>query len=331
MNEASWIVSLFFIGNIFGCLAGGYLNQKLGTKTLFLISAPISAVTWVMIAISHEFWLILVARVISGIFFGVFQANGKAYNTEIAHPHLRGSLATILGIMFNLGCMYTFVLGYFVQSWRTIALCQLVPCCILGISVNFVPDSPYWLVGKGRFEDAKKSLIILRGPDYDVNDELTEMLNKKQRKEERGWTVSQTLRSKIFLVPFLRIGTLTILTQWVGMNVINLFMVNIFIQSGSSVDPNLAPILVLILEQILNFCSALVLRVSPRKPLFLVLASGIAVSLAGLGTYNYFTKDSGDWGWLPLLCVMGVKAFRNLGFKVLIQLSLAESFPTEIR
>ena len=37
-NEASWIASLFFIGNIFGCLAGGYLNQKLGTKTLFVVS-----------------------------------------------------------------------------------------------------------------------------------------------------------------------------------------------------------------------------------------------------------------------------------------------------
>ena len=116
-----------------------------------------------------------------------------------------------------------------------------------------------------------------------------------------------------------------------GMNVINLFMVNIFIQSGSSVDPKLAPILVLILEQILNFCSAFVLRVSPRKLLFLFLASGIAVSLAGLGTYNYFTKDSWDWGWVPLFCVLAVKSFRNLGFKVVIQLSLAESFPTEIR
>ena len=127
------------------------------------------------------------------------------------------------------------------------------------------------------------------------------------------------MRSKIFLIP------------WVGMNVINLFMVNIFIESGSSVDPSLAPILSLILEQIINFCSAFVLRVSPRKPLFLVLASGIAVSLAGLGTYNYFTKDSGDWGWVPLLCVLAIKSFRNLGFKVVIQLSLAESFPTEIR
>ena len=185
-NEASWIASLFFIGNIFGCLAGGYLNQKLGTKTLFLVSAPISAVTWIMIAFSHEIWLILVARVISGIFFGVFQANGKVYNAEIAHEDLRGILATILGIMFSLGCMYTYVLGYFVQSWRTIALCQLVPCCLLGISVIFVPDSPYWLVEKGRFEDAKKSLIVLRGPDYDVNDELTEMLNKNRERRREG-------------------------------------------------------------------------------------------------------------------------------------------------
>ena len=60
----------------------------------------------------------------------------------------------------------------------------------------------------------------------------------------------QTLCSRIFLVPFLRIGSLMIITQWAGINVITAYMVNIFIQAGSSIDPNLAPILVCGVQQV---------------------------------------------------------------------------------
>ena len=75
-------------------------------------------------------------------------------------------------------------------------------------------------------------------------------------------------------------------------------------------------------------------RICPRKPLFLVCASAIAVSQASLGTFYYLshhTQLTGDWGWVPLACVIGVNAFRTVGFMVVIQLVLAESFPTEIR
>ena len=136
------------------------------------------------------------------------QANGKVYNAEIAHPDLRGSIGTMLGNMFALGSMYTFLTGYLVHSWRTVAWLQLLPSTLMGISVFFIPDSPYWLVEKGRLEDARQSLVVLRGSNYDVNDEFQEIVNKKRQKENKGLTVFQTLCSKTFLIPFLRIGSL---------------------------------------------------------------------------------------------------------------------------
>merc|ERR1711892_641102 len=91
-----------------------------------------------------------------------------------------------------------------------------------------------------------------------------------------------------------------------------------------------------------------ILRVSPRKPLFLFCATAIAFSQAGLGTYSYLTKGLSDvttnnttlaidsqeeqeYGWVPVLCVISVNAFQTVGFMAVIQLLLAESFPTEIR
>ena len=143
-----------------------------------ILFATVAAASWVMVALAQQVWVIHLSRVISGFLFGIFQANGKVYNAEIAHPDLRGSLGTIIGNMFALGSMYTYLLGYFIHSWRTIAWLQLVPTCLMGISVFFVPDSPYWLVEKGRYEDAKESLVILRGSNYDVSDEYQVVLQK---------------------------------------------------------------------------------------------------------------------------------------------------------
>ena len=182
--------------------------MKLGVRLTLLLSAPVSAVTWIMVALSHQLWIIFVSRVVSGIIFGLFQANVKVYNAEIAHPDLRGSIGTILGNMFALGSMYTFITGYFITSWRNVAWLQLLPCSLMGLTVYFVPDSPYWLVEKGRLEDAKQSLVVLRGSNYDINDEFQEIVNKKKQKERKGLTVLETLCSKIFLMPFLRIGSL---------------------------------------------------------------------------------------------------------------------------
>ena len=69
----SWIASLFFIGNIIGCLAGGLINQvrhpplatlpqSLGARTTFLLCSPLAAITWVMVALSHHVWVILLSR-----------------------------------------------------------------------------------------------------------------------------------------------------------------------------------------------------------------------------------------------------------------------------
>ena len=58
----SWIASLFFIGNIIGCLAGGAINQRLGARMAFILSAPLAAVSWIMIAASHHVWVILASR-----------------------------------------------------------------------------------------------------------------------------------------------------------------------------------------------------------------------------------------------------------------------------
>ena len=116
----------------------------------------------------------------------------------------RGSIGTVISNMFTLGCLYTYVSSYFIASWRTVAWLQLVPCALLGLATFFAPNSPYWLVERGREEEARKSLRILRGPDYNLEEELAEIVAKKRAKELTGKSVGSTLVSGTFWRPFLR-------------------------------------------------------------------------------------------------------------------------------
>ena len=70
-----------------------------------ILFAPVAAASWVMVALAQQVWVILLSRVISGFLFGIFQANGKVYNAEVAHPTLQGCIGTLLGNMLALGSL----------------------------------------------------------------------------------------------------------------------------------------------------------------------------------------------------------------------------------
>jgi len=328
----SWIASLFFLGTVVGCLSGGILNRILGPRGAFFCCSPFVAASWLMIALANRLEIIFVARVLAGILFGTFQANGKVYNAEIAHPEMRGSLGAIIPAMASLGTLYTFLVGHLTESWRTVAFSQLASALMLGLATAIAPESPYWLVERGREADAKRSLLRLRGKEYDVEKELQEIVEKKQRKQESGErSVLKSIFSKEFLLPFLKIGILMSLSQWAGINILSSYLVTVFEEAGSSLDPSLAPIMVSAIQLVLSIISSFVLRFSPRKPLFLACASAICLGEATLATHHYLTRGVSEHGWVPVLAITIVQSARVVGFMSIIQLLIAESFQTNIR
>ena len=106
-----------------------------------------------------------------------------------------------MSVMFNLGCLFTYVSGYLGTSWRMVAWLQLLPTCLFGVSVYFIPNSPFWLVEKGRENEALESLRILQGDEDNPESQLAALVSKRNGKV-RG-KVGDLLSMK-FLRPFLR-------------------------------------------------------------------------------------------------------------------------------
>ena len=63
----------------------------------------------------------------------------------------------------------------------------------------------------------------------------------------------------------------------------------------------------------------------------MVCGVGIAAAQVGLGTHARLDPGGEQHGWIPILCVITVNACNTLGFLSVVQILIAESFPTEIR
>lgn len=84
------------------------------------------------------------------------------YVAEVTEANIRGILSGTGSLFIIIGVTIQFLLGTFLY-WRDVALYSMIFPAISFFLLFFVPESPYWLITKNRFEDAKKSLAWLRG------------------------------------------------------------------------------------------------------------------------------------------------------------------------
>ena len=118
-----------------------------------------------------------IAAVLLGLGVGFMEAPIVTYVGEICQPSIRGILTSCAGVAVTAGYFIVYLLGT-VTSWRTTAMiCLSVPLFTM-VAICFVPETPMWLLSKGRKDDALKSLQWLRGwvSPKAVDKEFKEML-----------------------------------------------------------------------------------------------------------------------------------------------------------
>ena len=128
------------------------------------------------------------------------------------------------------------------------------------------------------------------------------------------------------------------LIEWGGMNMLSLYMVNIFTDAGSSIDPKLAPIIVAVLRVLAGIAVIFVLRYAKRKMVLLICIVLTFLSYLALGTYSLFKEKQDEeyirstFGWVPLISLIIIQSCEALGFIAIVHFNLQpESFPTPVR
>ncbi|KAK7067651.1 hypothetical protein SK128_023999 [Halocaridina rubra] len=335
-SNAALFSSIVNIGAVFGGFLSGSLMMKTGLRVLMMIALPITLAFWLLLAFSQSVIVLITSRIGLGVMTATLSAPSTAYVLEVSQKDKRGLLFSIIPITRQMGFFFVYMFGITNLTWRYIAIiCGIVTTAIPFIGLFFLPDSPRWLVVKGRIEEAKKSLVFYRGTYYDTASELRDIIDSVQTSGKSNSTCSQ-LR-QLFRMPFLKtmmiLSFLTILASFNGSFAVSAYLVPIFQVSASNVDAYTSAILAGAMRVVGTLFHLVFIDRLGRRPVHIYSYLAIAFTHALLGWY-FFVKDE-EWvnnalGWLPLANMMVYTFFVGFGQPVLVMMQ-GELLATNVR
>lgn len=133
-----------------------------GRKATVQMSSIPLILGWILIAFSPNHTLILIGRLIAGTSVGLVAAPAQVLISETSEPNLRGIFSSVPLASYSFGILLVYMLGAWL-NWRLVAALSAVLPIIAAITLFFLPETPVWLLKKGKTDEARQALCWLRG------------------------------------------------------------------------------------------------------------------------------------------------------------------------
>ncbi|KAA8590351.1 hypothetical protein FQN60_014285, partial [Etheostoma spectabile] len=149
-------------------LTGGFLNGWLGRRICILLASFIFSIGGVILSLAPDKVVLLVGRITVGVGIGIASMTVPVYIAEVSPPHQRGQLVTINSLFLTGGQFIASVIdGAFSYmrhgGWRYMLGLSVFPAVLQFVGFFFLPESPRWLLQKGRNQEARQALSRVRG------------------------------------------------------------------------------------------------------------------------------------------------------------------------
>ena len=337
-NMIELITSAGLLGAILGALFCGRLTDRLGRKKVILASAVIFAVGAIWSGVAVDAWNLVLARLFLGIAIGVSSFTVPLYIAEISPAKVRGMLVSMFQLMVTIGVLVSYLSDlYFADEgdmscWRPMFYVGVIPACILLVGMIFMPETPRWLMSKGRHSESIRILKRIEGEEQ-AKDSFQQMQEeiKRSETEKSGW--------KELLQPWLRTPLIICIgimffQQFVGINTVIYYSPKIFLMAGfdGTVAAIWASVGVGVVNVIFTVVSVYFVDRLGRRKLYFIGLSGIVVSLLILGLCFVFVNQLGDSvKWVAILLIFCYVAFFAISIRPLGWLIISEIFSLKLR
>ncbi|XP_068625342.1 organic cation transporter 1-like [Battus philenor] len=163
--EKEWLsqfsYTLFWVGSIFGNLIFGWLSDRYGRRFTILFMIYLEVPLAIAAAFPNSYTTYIVLRLIGGLFFPALYQQPFILALELMPPARRTNAGIVVGMLFASGISLLALIAYAIRDWFQLSLATSVPFILLYGYYWLIPESPRWLVGKGRFHQAEEVLIAL--------------------------------------------------------------------------------------------------------------------------------------------------------------------------
>ncbi len=326
------------VGCIIGGSIAGSVSQSMGRRNglklaamLFLLSAIGSAIPEKLNFMGFEVInAFIIYRIIGGIGVGMASMLSPMYIAEIAPAAIRGKLVSWNQFAIIFGMLIVYFVNYFIArqgndqwlvetGWRWMFASETLPAFLFLVLLFFVPETPRYLVLKQKPEKALDVLTKLGGAKQakKVLADITESLSQK----DAHWL---TYGGLVLVIGIL----ISVFQQFVGINVVLYYAPEIFRNMGSATDTSLLQTIIVGAVN-LSFTVVAIFTVDRfgRKPLMIIGAVGMAISMFALGTAFYFQQ----LGLGALIFMLTYTASFAVSWGPVAWVLLSEIFPNRIR
>jgi len=333
--EIGWAISSALVGCLIGAFFSDYLSNRLGRKTTMIITAILFILNSIGTALPNSFTMFVIFRIIGGIGVGIASMVVPMYIAEIAPPKRRGALVGNYQLAIVIGIVVVYFVNYFIAlqgdaqwnltiGWRWMFGSEIIPSILYLVFIFLIPESPRWLLQKGKSTEAIAVLQKIN-TDEDAVQVQTEIENSLNQEDKNQWKYLANPLFKKAL--FVGVG-LSILQQLTGINAILYYAPEIFKSLGSAADTSLLETSILgVVNLIFTLLAIKWVDKMGRKPLLYIGSIGMTIALAAVGSFLY-NDAVGNWV-LPFLLLF--MASFSISWGPIVWVLLSEIFPNKIR
>lgn len=332
-TDILWLEQIYMLGSLLGLPITIMLVDRIGRKKCILLAASTSLTAWILIGVANRVEYLYVARLLTGLAGDVAFVASPMYVAEIADEKIRGFLSGLIYLMMLIGILVVYSLVPFVPIYVS----PIVGGSILFFQLctfPFMPNSPYFLLLKNRYDDAKNALKRLRG-DRNIDEEIEEISEAvKRQKSERGRP------QDVILVPSNRkaLIIMIVLNAAQHMAAISVILMNLHLildAAGSTyMSSNNAAIIFAVMMLISATFADFILDKCGRRILLISSSLLTGVSLLVMAVYFHLKVEGYNTmpvSWIPIVSVMIYAVVFKFGMGMVPIVLTAELFPSKVK
>ena len=215
------VVSSMLFGALFGSLFGGYFIDKFGRKPTIIFSSVLYLVGGIVLSASQFYRDIIVGRVIVGIAMALASSSECVYVSELAPQAIRGTLVSLNEFGITIGILLSYLVNVafannMLNGWRYMFGLSTIGAVLVFFCILFLPESPRYLLMKGKTMSAKSALMSIR---LHNNADQTDLIDKEFENMEKNAITAAScsaLFSRNLFYPYVTAFGLVMLQQLSG-------------------------------------------------------------------------------------------------------------------
>ena len=352
-----WYVGCALIGSIAGVLVAGTLSDYLGRKLTMLISAALFSISAIGCAVCGNFDGLVAYRIIGGVGIGIVSIVSPIYISEVSPAKIRGTLVSLYQLAVTVGFLLAYLANWVIdanidssltlrmtegtlnasditlwqkmmhtEAWRGMLGSETLPALLFFLIIFFIPESPKWLIVKGRLQKASAVLGKIYSTPEEIDAEIA--VTRDSLGEDKGrW--SDLLKPGI-IIAVIAGSAIAILGQFMGVNAVLYYGPKIFSEAGFD-NPMFSTVLVGVVNCLTTVLAVFIIDRVGRKQLIYWGVSGMILCLVAIGIYFNWGSNLGLGNGFMLTFFLAYVFCTAISICAVVFVLLSEMYPNSVR